>query len=162
MILICQECGKEMEAQKSNKKYCSRKCSNKACHRRKVNNDTNKMEKHCIICGAEFKIRNIAANGRQYCYDCLPEGKTATRTVYNELIKKKYGGKCIICGYNKCMHALEFHHLDPDQKEGIVSNSNGTVEKSLIEAEKCILVCSNCHREIHAGVTSVDKEEVMS
>ena len=161
MILICQECGKEMEAQKSNKKYCSRKCSNKAQNKRAKNN-INKMEKHCVICGVEFKIRNIAANNRQYCYDCLPEGKTATRTVYTELIKKKYGGKCIICGYDRCMSALEFYHLDPNEKEGIVSNSNGTVEKSFIEAEKCILICSNCHREIHAGVISVDKKEVMS
>lgn len=161
MILICQECGKEMEAQRSNKKYCSRKCSNKARNKR-VKNSINKMEKHCIICEVEFKIRNKSANNRQYCYDCLPEGKTATRAVYTELIKKKYGGKCIICGYDRCMSALEFHHLDPNKKEGIVSDNNGTVEKSLIEAKKCILICSNCHREIHANVISVGKErEVM-
>ena len=49
-----------------------------------------------------------------------------------------------------------------NQKDDIVSNANGTVEKSLEEAKKCILVCSNCHREIHAGIVTVNESEVMS
>lgn len=63
------------------------------------------------------------------------------------------GGRCAICGYNKCQSALEFHHIDKDQKEfNISSPHNFSLEKCLKELKKCILVCSNCHREIHAGL----------
>ena len=67
------------------------------------------------------------------------------------------GGKCLLCGYNKTNNALEFHHIDETQKSYAIS-ANGTchdLEKDLNEVKKCILVCSNCHREIHAGVTQI-------
>jgi hypothetical protein len=68
-----------------------------------------------------------------------------------EIIKIK-GGKCEKCGYNKNISALELHHLDPSIKEFQLDSrhlSNTTFEKIIAEAEKCILVCANCHREIH-------------
>lgn len=60
------------------------------------------------------------------------------------------GNKCCICGYNKCNAALEFHHLNPDEK-GYGIGAKGTthkLESDLEEIQKCILVCANCHREI--------------
>jgi 5-methylcytosine-specific restriction endonuclease McrA len=67
------------------------------------------------------------------------------------------GGKCCICGYDKCYDALEFHHLDPSQKDfGLSSNGHTrSWEKVKEELDKCILVCANCHREIHAHLISV-------
>lgn len=63
------------------------------------------------------------------------------------------GGCCAICGYDKCQGALEFHHLDPEEKDFALSqNANIATEKALNEIQKCILVCANCHREIHAGL----------
>lgn len=63
------------------------------------------------------------------------------------------GGKCCICGYNKCISALEFHHINPEEKEFTVSkNAHIAFDKALVEIRKCILVCANCHREIHAGL----------
>ena len=60
------------------------------------------------------------------------------------------GGKCERCGYNKCITALEFHHTDPKEKDfHISSNMNKAWDKVKKELDKCILVCSNCHREIH-------------
>ena len=51
---------------------------------------------------------------------------------------------------------MEFHHLDPTQKDfGISSNSNRAWEKIRIELDKCVLVCSNCHREIHEGIIKI-------
>lgn len=66
------------------------------------------------------------------------------------------GGKCIICGYNKCIAALDFHHLNPLEKEGYGTGalkSHKTFEQNKTEIDKCILVCVRCHREIHAGIT---------
>lgn len=60
------------------------------------------------------------------------------------------GGKCNVCGYNKCFNALEFHH-PKSNKEGNVSSllKNESRQKLLKEVEKCILLCANCHREFH-------------
>ena len=68
-----------------------------------------------------------------------------------ELIRLK-GGKCEICGYDKNIAALEFHHLDPNVKSFQLDSrhlSNTTRDKIIEELDKCILVCANCHRELH-------------
>ena len=63
------------------------------------------------------------------------------------------GGKCQCCGYDKCITALEFHHLDPKEKDfNFGSNSNRSWQNTRDEIQKCILVCANCHREIHFGL----------
>ncbi len=64
------------------------------------------------------------------------------------------GAKCCICGYDKCKNALEFHHLDSSQKDFGLSNKGYTRSWTKVkrELDKCVLVCANCHREIHAGL----------
>ena len=75
--------------------------------------------------------------------------RTSRQRLKEKLVKYK-GGKCEICGYNKCINALEFHHLDPTKKDFGIANGNAIAfEKAKKEVDKCILVCSNCHREIH-------------
>lgn len=59
------------------------------------------------------------------------------------------GDSCACCGYNRSMRALELHHLCPDEKEFSLSQWVVNWEATLKELQKCILVCSNCHREIH-------------
>jgi hypothetical protein len=63
------------------------------------------------------------------------------------------GGMCQICGYSRCLVALDFHHIDESTKEFELSQRGLTRswEKIISEAEKCLLVCANCHREIHSG-----------
>lgn len=65
------------------------------------------------------------------------------------------GGRCIKCGYDKYIGALEFHHIDPTQKDFTISNKGKTIslENLKKEVDKCVLVCSNCHREIHGNVS---------
>jgi len=65
-----------------------------------------------------------------------------------KLIEYK-GGECERCGYNKCIDALEFHHIDPNEKDFAISGKSWSFEKLKNEVDKCILVCSNCHKEIH-------------
>ena len=63
------------------------------------------------------------------------------------------GDKCACCGYNKCIQALEFHHLNPSEKDFSFSdNINRSWEMTRNELKKCILFCANCHREIHYGI----------
>lgn len=61
-----------------------------------------------------------------------------------------FGGKCCLCGFNAFQEALEFHHVNPEEKEfSIASNVMKNLESQLQELKKCILVCANCHRGIH-------------
>lgn len=66
------------------------------------------------------------------------------------------GGKCERCGYDRCLAALEFHHTDPTQKDfGVSGSTVANFERMKTEVDKCILVCSNCHREIHQELIEV-------
>ena len=60
------------------------------------------------------------------------------------------GGKCRICGYARCPAALDFHHIEDTDKEFSISSKMSWV-KIKPELAKCVMVCANCHREIHAG-----------
>lgn len=65
------------------------------------------------------------------------------------------GGECQICGYKKSLRALQFHHLDPNQKDFGISGGTKSFERMKPELDKCILVCANCHSEIHDGITQI-------
>ena len=76
--------------------------------------------------------------------------KKARQRLKKKLVDYK-GGKCEICGYDKCINALDFHHLNPNEKDFCISNYMVlSFDKLKKEVDKCILVCANCHREIHA------------
>lgn len=62
------------------------------------------------------------------------------------------GGECIRCGYKKSLGALELHHLDPNEKDFTIGGKSWSFERLKKEADKCILVCSNCHIEIHEEI----------
>ena len=59
------------------------------------------------------------------------------------------GGKCEICGYSKSLRALQFHHTNPEEKDFNVGGVIKIDDDVIKELEKCILVCANCHSEIH-------------
>ena len=97
-------------------------------------------------------------NGKtqSYCKKCNHQHVLdRQREFKRKCLEYKGGILCSKCGYDKCIGALEFHHLDPNQKEFIPSKlrhtswtKNETVIKK--ELDKCIVLCSNCHREIHS------------
>ncbi len=82
---------------------------------------------------------------------------TERRRRLKEMAVIYKGGKCTICGYNRCIAALDFHHLNPNEKDFSLSVRGLTRswEKIKSEVNKCVLVCANCHREIHAGIIKV-------
>lgn len=68
------------------------------------------------------------------------------------------GGSCAVCGYNKCVEALELHHIDPLEKEfgfGKIMSNPIAWYRIVEEIRKCVLLCSNHHREIHSGIISL-------
>jgi len=75
------------------------------------------------------------------------------RKKLKEMAVDYKGGKCQFCSYNKTLEALDFHHIDESTKSFGLSKDGLTRswKKVMQELDKCILVCANCHREIHAG-----------
>jgi len=88
------------------------------------------------------------------CSQCLGVAVTKRRRKLKELAVAYLGGACAVCGYNKCVAALEFHHRDPVAKDFSISSTGTTrsFDKIKVELDKCLLLCANCHREHHAGV----------
>lgn len=86
----------------------------------------------------------------------LKKAVTKRRQKIKMMAVEYKGNECSQCGYKKCIGALEFHHLDPLQKDfGVGRNgASRSWEKTKAELDKCIMVCANCHREIHEGLIS--------
>jgi len=75
------------------------------------------------------------------------------RSRTRERMLEAMGNKCACCGYDKCLRILEFHHINPKTKSFSLGSARGNISswKNLVnELKKCILVCQNCHGEIHA------------
>ena len=79
------------------------------------------------------------------------------RIKLRRMAREYKGGKCEICGYFKCQRALSFHHINPKEKSFGVSEKGLTRSWDIIrkEIDKCILICANCHMEIHDGITQL-------
>lgn len=117
--------------------------------------------------GAEILRRECARHGPSdhaldrrgtfRCLRCRWEAVVARRRRVKQTLVEEAGGSCRICGYRSFVGALEFHHLDPSAKEFGLSHRGLTVslERARAEATKCVLLCSNCHAEVEAGVTSL-------
>jgi hypothetical protein len=70
------------------------------------------------------------------------------RAFKAELVRE-FGGACILCGYNKHLAALDFDHIDPSIKAASIAvlTTQCRFDEARKEAQKCRLLCSNCHRE---------------
>jgi len=98
-----------------------------------------------------------------YCKNCLWKYQHQRWKDRKLKAVQLLGGHCAICGYDKCLVALEFHHKDPSQKEMAMNNivrHNWT--RVIEELKKCILLCANCHRETHASSESFLKDRQLN
>ena len=111
----------ENELTKTQVKYCSAKCKQKAHYNKHVKNNPNTSY-------SQFKRADIR----------------------KKLFIQEFGGGCVICGYNKNYSALQFHHLY-DKSFNLDSRriANTSLLKLRLELEKCTLLCANCHAEEH-------------
>lgn len=165
--MICQHCTKEfpthieidgIKRNLQNRKFCL-ECSPYNSHNTKPSLITIDIDtKHCPECNktkhiSEFYPRsNRTHKYYSYCRECSST-LTVKRLQDNKAKAIEYkGGKCVICGYNKCQGSLEFHHIDMEQKDYTISNHKGmSFDNIKLELDKCALVCRNCHGEIHAN-----------
>ncbi|PWT75527.1 MAG: hypothetical protein C5B59_08595 [Bacteroidetes bacterium] len=124
--------------------------SNKRWNERNPDRNWAKLHrKEATVRLAGWKIRNP----EKYKQHML-NTKIARQNKLKQL-KEDFGGKCKVCGYMKCMSALEFHHLDPKTKLFTISGGKAPWAEIVEEAKKCVLLCSNCHREVEEGLISL-------
>lgn len=112
--------------------------------------------KKCVLCGeTDLSKFYRHRDGRfRYRCRCCDNKKTIERfRDYKRKAGEYKGGKCLICGYSKCLASLDFHHKCPDKKDpNWKKMRNWPLEKIKAELDKCDLVCRNCHGEIHSGM----------
>ena len=115
----------------------------------------------CIVCGTQLRNKqthfcsSACKNKHHQSYSAQKDRGLARKLA----LVKAAGGKCSICGYNKNLAALAFHHTDPNGKDfklDMRSMSNRNLERVLSELGKCILVCHNCHSELHHPHLNLD------
>jgi len=97
--------------------------------------------------------------GRGYyrCVKCRAGAVAKRRQVVKRTLVTEAGGRCAICGYSRCQQALHFHHLDPAMKKFHLGHKGQSraLARSRQEAQKCILLCGNCHAEVEAGLVEL-------
>lgn len=162
----CLYCNSAFTASRNDKRiiYCKARC--REYHWKKLNPERDRILKKsfrdkrvlpCRECDANIELRNRGC-GVVFCGDiCRKAKRKRTQKVHRDkafvkFIKYKEGVGCAKCGYNKYSGALDFHHIDPSTKERRVTASmfysnSYTIKKEL---KKCILVCKNCHYELHS------------
>lgn len=89
-----------------------------------------------------------------FCKRCTCEERIERGRKFKEKCVQYKGGACERCGYNRSNHAIDFHHKDPNEKDFGIGKQRRTRFDDKIKAEldKCMILCSNCHREKHAGL----------
>jgi transposase-like protein len=102
----------------------------------------------------------IHKSGRLRCKRCASDAVARRRRRVKETLVAEAGGSCLICGYNRCIQALGFHHRDPQRKEFGIALRGVTraIDAVRDEAKKCVLLCANCHAEVEAGVVELPLE----
>ena len=94
-----------------------------------------------------------AWHGRFRCRLCRTGAVQRRRCEIKRILVAEAGGACALCGYDRTLGGLHFHHRDPAQKAFALSRQGVTrsLDAARAEAAKCVLLCSNCHAEVEAG-----------
>ncbi len=98
----------------------------------------------------------LEGRGAYRCMRCRVEAVARRRKNVRDTLIAEAGGRCAICGYDRCPAALHFHHLDPATKRfNVRGGRTPALETLREEARKCVLLCSNCHAEVEAKATAL-------
>lgn len=125
--------------------------------------------KICKICGRELPVE-MFEKYRHHCKDCRKAYRKQRRLAHPEIHRaqatrrqKKQGEwlnslktPCIICGEAEPV-CIDFHHINPADKDFSVGKHRGRSREGLLkEVRKCICLCANCHRKVHAGLIDLN------
>lgn len=140
--LLCRNCHFEVHAR--DERFGLRKPARRSHH------DFGKVCR-CALCGREYRHDWRKGHTRRMCNSCRSNrGGRAARASLKKRLVERAGGRCHLCGYSRCLQALCFHHIDESSKRFDFAGSHLRSWRSLTaELEKCLLLCQNCHAEVH-------------
>ena len=109
-------------------------------------------------CPRHGRTRFVLENRGSYrCMKCRGADVSAWRRRAKQRLVEEAGGRCRVCGYDRYLGALQFHHLDPPRKSFPLSRGCTRAFAELqAEAAKCVLLCANCHAEVESGLVAVN------
>lgn len=170
----CQQCQRALPGEPSAnpkksppRKFCNSSCAARYNNRKHPKRKPEGRCKSCrtpvpasrAYCGRPCELEGIRARSRTH--DEKRRQGIQSVVTWRQRIKQQAvaykGGHCQVCGYDRCIQALQFHHLDATQKDFSVSGKTMAWERIREEIDKCVLLCANCHAELHAGI--IDSSE---
>jgi Homeodomain-like domain len=103
-------------------------------------------------------VHRLDRRGTYRCARCAADAVSERRRKVKRILVAEAGGACVVCGYRRCIAALQFHHVDRASKQFALSNQGMTrsLEAARRQARKCVLLCANCHAEIEAGYRTLE------
>lgn len=163
--MICQKCDKEFTTYAvidgkirnlCKRKYCLECSPFGGFNRRKLYKEELLESIKCNHCNNDlptklFYYRRSRRTYQTTCKNCLKVNYHSRSLNFKQQCVDYKGGKCQVCEYDKCLSALEFHHIDGKSKEFILAKGYryGFGDKVKAELDKCHMLCANCHREHH-------------
>ena len=123
--------------------------------------DLNRKDRLCPKCKEilsieKFYDRRGKKNNSPYCKDCMNKITRSRQLATKTKAIQYLGGHCVICGYDKYQGSMQFHHKDPTIKDFTIGyHACWCFESIKKELDKCVLLCSNCHHEVHGNVTKL-------
>jgi hypothetical protein len=164
---VCKKCAKEFPVSKvingkrrilNKRKFCLECSPFKRHNTLDLTKRTHALDdKLCARCGivkdaSQFYKRRNGTGLTAYCKLCHIEQTAERQRLFKQKCLEYKGGHCEICSYDRCVDALEFHHCDPSRKDFSISQAKFTTFDARVKGEldKCVLLCANCHREVHS------------
>lgn len=112
-----------------------------------------------MICEWHICENELTGRRRKFCSTKCKNKASVDRFRKNQKLKavEYMGGCCKLCGYDKYVGALQFHHKDPNEKDFALSTQGRTYVWDDVkrELDKCVCLCGNCHTEVHAGIVTI-------
>lgn len=151
MIKKCRYCKREFISSRKHKYYCSEECykNNRMKWKKKYNREWCKNNPDKVKKSAQKYRQSKKGKERNERY--YREHRKEIRKRTNLWVQKRrlkliniLGNKCQNCGYNKYNEALQFHHINPEEKE-----SGDDWKRKSFDISKVVLLCANCHIEEH-------------
>jgi transposase len=138
---------------KASKSTISKWCGTLPGESEVIKRNTKKVLDSRINAASEAKKREKVKNCPSD--DVYRNWKRQIRKKRLDYLRGIFGDRCQVCGYDRSQRALNFHHVDEGAKQFNISGvkAESRMERLLTEVSKCVLVCTNCHAEIHDGIT---------
>ena len=111
-----------------------------------------------LVCRRHGETRFVIEGSGYYrCCQCRQDQVSEKRRRLKVALVADAGGSCVVCGYDRCVGALQFHHLDRAEKRMNISAQGASLALAVLRAEaaKCVLLCANCHAEVECGLQTL-------